>query len=72
MKEVYLVKYQHYGETCYFNTFDRHRATDYAAQHKGKIYSCNEWLAIDDSNKESQPLSMTNAEPSCQLVETHT
>ncbi len=51
MKEVYLVKYQHYGEDQYFNTFDYYRAVDYAAQHKGVIYRCKEWLAIEDRAK---------------------
>jgi len=72
MKEVYLVSYLHYGEQRYFNTFDYHRAVDYAAQHKGKIYRCKEWLAIEDSSKTSQPLSTTSAEPCCQPAATAT
>ena len=72
MKPVYLVVYMHYGVESYFNTFDRHRATDYAAQHKGKIYLCDQWLALDDNNKTSQPLSMTSADACCQLAATAT
>lgn len=66
MKEVYLVKYQHYGETQYFNTFDKQRAIDYAAQHKGTIYRAKEWLAIDDSSKTSPHLSTTEKAACCQ------
>ena len=65
MKEVYLVKYQHYGETQYFNTFDYFRAVDYATQHKGKIYRCKEWLEIEGNSKTSQPLSTTNKDACC-------
>ncbi len=72
MKEVYLVKYQHYGETQYFNTFDYFRAVDYAAQHKGVIYRCKEWLAIGDNSKTSQPLCTTEKDACCQLVGTPT
>lgn len=66
MIEVYLVAYLHYGEQKYFNTFDRQRAIDYAAQHKGTIYRAAEWLAIGDNNKTSQPLCMTEKAPCCQ------
>ena len=66
MKEVYLVQYQHYGETQYFNTFDYYRAVDYAAQHKGTIYRCKEWLAIEYSSKISQPLCTTEKAACCQ------
>ena len=71
MKEVYLVQYQHYGEDQYFNTFDYYRAVDYAAQHKGVIYRCKEWLAIEDSSKTSQPLCTTEKAPSCQPAAIH-
>lgn len=72
MKEVYLVQYQHYGETQYFNTFDYYRAVDYAAQHKGVIYRAKEWLALGDNSSASLPLSTTEKEPSYQLVATAT
>ncbi len=72
MKEVYLVSYLHYGEQQYFNTFDRQRAIDYAAQHKGVIYRAKEWLALDDNSKTSPPLSTTEKEPCCQLAATAT
>lgn len=72
MKEVYLVSYMHYGKQQYFNTFDRQCAIDYAAQHNGIIYRAKEWLALDDSNKTSLPLSTTEKEPSFQLVGTAT
>ncbi len=66
MIEVYLVAYLHYGEQKYFNTFDRQRAIDYAAQHRGTIYRAAEWLAIENSSKMSQPLCTTEKAPSCQ------
>lgn len=72
MKEVYLVSYLHYGEQQYFNTLDYYRAVDYAAQHKGVIYRCKEWLKIDDSSKTSQPLCTTEKEPCCQPAVIHT
>ena len=68
MKPVYLVAYKHYGEDSYFNTFDKYRALDYAAQHNGKIYECVQWLELGDSNKLSQPLSTTEKEACSQLA----
>ncbi len=72
MVEVYLVAYLHYGEQKYFNTFDRQRAIDYAAQHRGTIYRASEWHALGDNNKTSQPLCTTEKEPCCQLAGTAT
>jgi len=72
MIEVYLVAYLHYGEEKYFNTFDRQRAIDYAAQHNGVIYRAKEWLALNDSSKTSQPLSTTEKAACCQLAGTVT
>lgn len=71
MKPVYLVAYKHYGQDSYFNTFDKHRAIDYAAQHNGKVYECVQWLELGSDNQ-SQPLSTTSAEPCCQLAGTAT
>jgi len=72
MIEVYLVEHLHYGEKKYFNTFDRQRAIDYAAQHRGVIYRANQWLALDDNSKTLQPLSMTNKDACFQLAGTAT
>ena len=68
MKPVYLVAYKHYGQDSYFNTFDKYRALDYAAQHNGKIYECVQWLELGSSDKQLQPLSTTEKESCSQLV----
>ena len=72
MIEVYLVAYLHYGEQKYFNTFDRQRAIDYAAQHRGTIFRAKEWLALGDNSSLSQHLCTTEKAPSFQLAATAT